>query len=83
MTTTICKYCFFIITTLAAKGLAAQSASDVSVAFKEIHKNGSTENFTIREIKKKELQIVPSKIVTLNQVPAIDRKNSSKKRKYN
>jgi len=66
------------MTTMAVKGLAAQSTTDVP--FKEIHKNGATDNFTIREIKKKELQIVPSKIVKLNQPAALDRKKSSKKK---
>ena len=66
------------MTTMAVKGLSAQSTSNLSVPFKEIHKNGATDNFTIREIKKKELQIVPSKIVLLNQPVATDRKKSSK-----
>ena len=67
------------MTMMAAKGLAAQSTS--GVPFKEIHKNGATDNFTIREIKKKELQIVPSKIVNLNQPAASDSKKSLKKKK--
>ena len=63
---------------MAAQGLAAQSTSDVP--FKEIHKNGATDNFTIREIKKKELQIAPSKIVILNQPAIADQKKSVKKK---
>jgi len=78
MKTRICKYCFIVMTTMAVKGLSAQSTSNLSVPFKEIHKNGATDNFTIREIKKKELQIVPSKIVLLNQPVATDRKKSLK-----
>ena len=81
MKTRICKYCFIIMTMMAANGLAAQSTTDVP--FKEIHKNGATDNFTIREIKKKALQIVPSKIVTLNQPAALDKKKSSKKKTSN
>ena len=72
---------FIVMTTVAAKGLAAQSKTEVP--FKEIHKNGATDNFTIREIKKKELQIVPSKILSLNQSPAMDRKKSPKKKTGN
>ena len=68
---------------MAAKGLVAQSTSDHKVAFKEIHKNGATDNFTIREIKMKELKIAPSKIVTLNQVSAMDRKKSAMKKPGN
>ena len=78
MKTRIYKYCFIVMTSMAAKELAAQST--IAVPFKENHKNGATDNFTIREIKKKELQIVPSKIVTLNQPAATDRKKSAKKK---
>ena len=83
MKTGVYKYCFFIMTTMAAKGLVAQSTSNHKVAFKEIHKNGATDNFTIREIKMKELQIAPSKIVTLNQASVKDRKKSAKKKAGN
>ena len=79
MKTRICKYCLILITMIVAKGLAAQSLT--GVPFKEIHKGGATDNFTIREIKKKELEIVPSKIVPLNQPASTDRKKSSKKKK--
>jgi len=79
MKTRIYKYCFIVMTTIAAEGLAAQSTTNFSVPFKEVHKNGATDNFTTREIKKKELQIVPSKIVTLNQAAATHRKRSAKK----
>jgi len=81
MKTKVYKYFFIIMTMMAANGLAAQSTTDVP--FKEIHKNGATDNFTIREIKKKALQIVPSKIVKLNQPAALDKKKSSKKKTSN
>jgi hypothetical protein len=80
MKTTIYKYCFIVMIMMAAKGLAAQTTS---VPFKEINKSGATDNFTIREIKKKELEIVPSKIVTLNQPGATPVKKSSKKKTRN
>ena len=83
MKTRIYKYFFLIMATLAAKGLAAQSKGNVSVPFKEIYKSGAIDNFTIREIKKKELQIAPSKVVALNRIPAINKKNFRKNKMVN
>ena len=83
MKTRIYKYFFVILATFAAKGLAAQSTGNVSVPFKEIYKSGASDNFTIREIKQKELQIAPSKIVTLNRSSAITRKSSPKNKAGN
>jgi len=40
----------------------AQSANNNSVPFKEIHQKQCTDNFTAREIKKKELEITPTQI---------------------
>jgi len=44
----------------------AQSANNNSVPFKEIHRKQSTDDFTAREIKKKELEIAPTQIPLLN-----------------
>ena len=85
MKTTVYKYCLFMVTNLATGMLMAQSVNNSPVAFKEIQKKWATDNFTIREIKTKELQIAPSKIVLLNMnnTPAITKEKSSKKKKIN
>ena len=70
-----------MMATLATTVLMAQSAGDSSVPFKERLKNGATDNFTIREIKKKELQITPSKIVSLNYAPARHEKKNHQRSK--
>ena len=66
---------------MATSGLMAQSANKSPLAFKEIQKTWATDNFTIREIKKQELQIAPSKIILLNNAPAITGKEKSSKKK--
>jgi len=81
MKTKIYKYCLYISAAMATSGLMAQSGNNSTVAFKEIQKNWATDNFTIREIKKKELQITPSKIVLLNNAAAITGKEKSSKQK--
>ena len=81
MKTKIYKYCLYITAAMATSGLMAQSGNNSTVAFKEIQKNRATDNFTIREIKKKELQIAPSKIVLLNNAAAITGKEKSSKQK--
>jgi len=77
----IYKYCLNIVATLATNGLMAQSANNSSVAFREVQQKWTTDNFTIREIKKKELQIAPSKLVLLNNAPANPGKEKSSKKK--
>ena len=69
METQVYKYCFIVMAAMVANELAAQTTT--AVPFKDIHKNGATDNFTIREIKKKELQIAPSKLVILRVSPKI------------
>ncbi len=81
MKTKIYKYCLYMTAAMATGGLMAQSANNSAVAFKEIQKAWATDNFTIREIKKKELQIAPSKITLLNNAPAITGKEKSSKKK--
>lgn len=66
MKTIFYKPLFFIAANLVTG--TAQSVSDKPVAFKDIQKNNTADHFTIREIKKKELEITPSKIVLLNMV---------------
>jgi hypothetical protein len=62
------KHVLFIIATLITGMAMAQSANRSTIPFKEIHQKQFTDNFTGREIKKKELDIAPSKIVLLNTV---------------
>ena len=81
MKTKIYKYCLYITANLAASGLMAQSSNDSPVAFKEIQKKWSPDNFTIREIKKKELQIAPSNVVLLNNAAEVRGKEKSTKKK--
>jgi hypothetical protein len=81
MKTKIYKYCLYITATLAASGLMAQSSKDSPVPYKEIQKKWAPDNFTIREIKKKELQIAPSNVVLLNNAPEIRGKEKSTKKK--
>lgn len=61
----------------------AQSAKNTVVPFKEIQRKQFTDNFTAREIKKKELVIAPSQIVLLNiagNQPAKEKPNRKKKK---
>ena len=81
MKTKIYKYCLYIIATLSTNMLMAQSANNTPVAFKEIQKKWGPDNFTIREIKKKELQIAPSNVVLLNNAAEIRGKEKSTKKK--
>lgn len=84
MKTMVYKYCLFMAVNLVTGMVMAQSVNNSSVAFKDIQKNWATDNFTIREIKKKQLQIVPSKIVLLNNTLAkTEKEKSSKKKKIN
>jgi hypothetical protein len=66
MKTIFYKFSFFIAANLVTGISMAQSANDKPVAFKDIEKKFASDHFTIREIKKKELEITPSKIVLLN-----------------
>jgi hypothetical protein len=62
------KYCLVIAANFSTGILTAQSVKSSSHTFKEIQRNQFTDNFTAREIKKKELQIVPSQIILLNNI---------------
>lgn len=46
----------------------AQSGNNTVVPFKDIQRKQVTDNFTAREIKKKELEIAPSQIVLLSNI---------------
>ena len=62
----------------------AQVKNDSSIAFKEFNKNNTADNFIIRKIKKKELEIAPSKIVLLRDsliVTAPQKPEENKKKK--
>ena len=83
MKTSICKYLLLIGGILITVTGMAQSALDHVVPFKEIHQKQSTDNFTAREIKKKELEIAPTQIrflrLTCNQ-PGKEAKFRKKKK---
>ncbi len=81
MKTTFYKYFIFVTINLVAIPAMAQSKKDSTVAFKELNKENTADNFTIREIKKKELEIAPSKVVLLNSSSITDQQKSKKKKK--
>jgi hypothetical protein len=66
MKTTFYKHLLFAAGILITGIAMAQTANNTVVPFKEIQRKQSTDNFTAREIKKKELEIAPSQIVLLN-----------------
>jgi len=74
----IYNYFLFVAGTLITGFAMAQPANNSIIAFKEVQHIKSTDNFTAREIKKKELQIAPSKITSLY----ITNNHSAKKDKY-
>jgi hypothetical protein len=84
MKTTLYKHLLLIAGTLITGLAMAQSSGNFVVPIKEIQKKQLTDNFTAREIKKKELQIAPSRIILLNLVAnrqTQDEKNRKKLRR--
>lgn len=77
------KYFLFTISTLISGMAMAQSVNNSDIPFKEIQRKKFTDNFTGRDIKKKELEITPSQIVFLNTAgtrPTKDEKNRKNKK---
>jgi len=72
------KHFLSIVGMLITGMVMAQSANNSTIPFKEIHRKLLTDNFTAREIKKKELELAPSQIVFLN----IAGNHPAKKEKY-
>jgi predicted chitinase len=86
MNTIYYKHLLSIACTLITGMVIAQSANNSTMPFKEIHQKQFTDNFTAREIKKKELEIAPSQIVFLNitgNQPTKEEKKYMKKKKMN
>jgi len=84
MKTTSYKHFLLIAVNFIAITAMAQSKKDSTVPFKELNKNNTADNFTIREIKKKELEIAPFKIVLLRDslvVTAQQKPEKNKKKK--
>ena len=83
MKTIYYKHFLFVAGILTTGMAMAQSANNSTILFKEIHRKQFTDNFTAREIKKKELEIAPSQIVLLNMAgnqPIKEDKNKKKKK---
>jgi hypothetical protein len=68
MKTIYCKHFLSMACMLISGMVMAQSANNNAIAFKDIQRKQFSDNFTGREIKKKELEIAPSKLVLLNIV---------------
>jgi len=66
MKTYIYKYLLLIAGIIITGTGMAQSADNNPIPFKEIHQKQSTDNFTARELKKKELEIIPAQMPLLN-----------------
>jgi len=82
MKTTFYKYFLFVAINLIAITAMAQSKKDSTVAFKEFNRDNTADNFTIRKIKKKELEIAPYKIVLLHDsLIATAQENKKKKQR--
>jgi hypothetical protein len=83
MKTSIYKYLLLIGGILITGTGMSQSVHDNVVPFKEINQKQSTENFTAREIEKKELEITPTQIpllrLTCNQ-PGKEAKSRKKEK---
>ena len=83
MKTYIYKYLLLITGLLITVTSIAQSAPNKTVPFKEIQRQQSTDNFIAREIKKKELEIVPAQGALLNfscNGPGKEAKSGKKKK---
>ncbi len=83
MKTIYSKLFLSIASTLITGMVMAQQANSSTIPFKEIQRKQFTDNFTAREIKKKELEIAPSQIILLNTAinrPIKEVKNRQKKK---
>jgi hypothetical protein len=81
MKTIFYNYLLFIAGMLITDIAMAQSGNNSITPFKEIQRKQFTDNFTAREIKKKELQIAPSQIVLLNVANSLQTKETKYRKK--
>ena len=81
MKTIYYKHFLSIAGTLIAGMVMAQSANNSTMPFKEIHRKQFTDNFTAREIKKKELEIAPSSNSLSESMSATSQLKKEKTRK--
>jgi hypothetical protein len=82
MKTIYYKHFLFVASIFATGMTLAQSANNSTIPFKEIHRKQFTDNFTTREIKKKQLEITPSQINLLSTVANRQTKEEKIRKKF-